>query len=348
MQIMAYGGDQGFSFQQASCESQALEPGITGDFTLNAMQHVANHIGCNTTDLQSPATIKCLRGLTTKELNTAQIVTHHDGPDSNVGDQWLPVVDGDFLPEAPSKLIAQKRFANVTAMIGWCENDGTFFVGNPKNNQDVFDFFSGYLPGMTTQNVRKLLSLYPVSDFSANKAAKLSAQLFRAGRILRDILFTCQPIHYARALAEAGNRVYLWDQNQTMFDEILVSVGSPGYGVVHTSNFAYQFGNLSHYNVDGFLYHPNKSDFALRDRQSGSWASFANFGHPSNLKYGTLLGWEPAFAKEGELDIYVIGGPYEGFSATAGPQSDLAVAAQKLKERCAFINSPEIIEQLQY
>ena len=133
-----------------------------------------------------------------------------------------------------------------------------------------------------------------------------------------------------------------------MHNEILVYLDEPGYGVIHTSNFAYEFGNLSHYNVDGFPYHPNKSDFALRDRQSGSWAAFANFGRPSDPQYHTLRGWEPAFPKKGEVDIYVIGGPHEGLSATAGPRSDHAVAAQKLKERCAFLNSPEIIKQLQY
>ena len=65
-------------------------------------------------------------------------------------------------------------------------------------------------------------------------------------------------------------------------------------------------------------------------------------------KYGTLLGWEPAFAREGEVDVFVIGGPHEGLSAESGPQSEPAVAAQMLKERCTFLNSPEIIKQLNY
>lgn len=87
MQILAYGGARPVSFQQASAESQALEPGITGNFTRNAMQHIVDHIGCNTHDLQSAATIECLRGLSTDQLLNAEIVTHHDGPASNVGDQ---------------------------------------------------------------------------------------------------------------------------------------------------------------------------------------------------------------------------------------------------------------------
>ena len=345
---MAHGGTKPVPFQQASCESQALEPGITGDFTKNAMQNVVNKIGCNDTDLQSAATIECLRNLSTKELNGAQIHTHHDGPNSNLGDQWLPVVDGDFLPKAPSKLIASGGFANVTTMIGWCEDDGNYFVGNPTSANDVFDFLRGYLPGFTTTNIHKLISLYPISDFSANKATNLSEYVFQAGRIVRDILFTCQPIHYGQAIAKAGNDVYFWDQNQTVFDEILTYLGTPGYGVIHTSNFAYEFGNFSRYDVDGFPYHINQSDFALRDRQSGSWASFVNFGTPSMPKYGTLEGWKPAFRNEGEVDVYVIGGPNEGLSAEDGLNSDAAFASQKLRERCGFLNSPEIIRQLDY
>ncbi len=348
MQIMAYGGSKPISFQQASCESQALEPGITGNFTLDAMSDVTEYVGCNTSSLQSADTIACLRGLSMRQLQHAQEATHRDGPGANIGDQWLPVVDGDVLPDAPSKLIAEGRFANVSAtMIGWCEDDGNFFVGTLTSDSDVFQFFHRYLPGMSGENVRKLLALYPVSDFSDNPSVALPAQTYRAGRILRDILFTCQPIHYGQALAKAGN-VFLWDQNQTMYDEILASLGGTGYGVIHTSNFAYQFGNLSHYNVDGFPYHPNQSDFALRDRQSSSWASFANFGHPSDVRCGTLKGWQPAFAKKDEVDVYVIGGPHEGLFAEDGPRAGPVFGAQKLRERCAFINSPEIIQQLQY
>ncbi|KAK5162880.1 uncharacterized protein LTR77_011137 [Saxophila tyrrhenica] len=351
MQIMAYGASKPVPFQRASCESQALEPGITGHFTLDAMGDVADYTGCNTSSLQSAETVRCLRGLGMKQLQHAQETTHRDGPGANIGDQWLPVVDGEggFLPDAPSKLIAEGRFADVSSvMIGWCEDDGNYFVGKPKTDADVFKFFTRYLPAMTHKNVRRLLALYPASDFSHSPSGDLPAQTYRAGRILRDIVFTCQPIHYGQAIAKAGGDVYLWDQNQTMYDEILTSLGTPGYGVIHTSNFAYQFGNLSHYDIDNFPYHPNESDFALRDHQSSSWASFVKFGHPSDARYRTLKGWQPGVSQEDDVDVYVIGGPHEGLFAEDGPGSGPVFAAQKLKERCAFINSPEIIRQLQY
>ena len=347
MQIMAYGGSKPVPFQQASCESQALEPGITGEFTIQATQAVVDATGCNATDVQSAATIECLRSLSKEKLLHGQLSTAGSGPGKNVGDQWLPVIDGDFVPAAPSQLIAQKRFANVTTMIGWCEDDGTFFVPRTlHNNRGVYNWFRHYQPGMTPENVRQLLSLYPVSDFAANPAANLTAQVYRAGRILRDILFTCQPMHYGQALAEAGNDVYLWTQNETMMDEILVALDVPGAGVIHTSNFAYQFGNLSHYNVDGFPYRPNHTDFVLRNTQSRSWASFVSYGTPSHAK-NTLQGWTPAF-KQNNVDIYVVGGPSEGLSAYKGANAAPAVVAQKLSDRCGFLNSPEIIKQLQY
>ena len=348
MQMLAYGGSKGFPFNKVSAESQILEGGITGTFTLKAMERIVKPVGCNTTDLQSAETLACLRALSTHELLSAQTETHHSGPGANVGDEWLPMVDGDFLPAAPSKLISEGRFANVTLLSGWCEDDGNFFVGNPTTEADVFNWFSAYLPGMPTANVKHLLSLYPVSDFSANKAAGLGAQLYRAGRILRDILFTCQPIHFGSALAAAGQTVYFWTQNQTMFNEILVYLGEPGYGVIHTSNFAYQFHNLSHYDVDGFPYRPNRTDFILANQQSNSWAAFANYARPSLTSINTLKGWNPAFSTKGEIEIYVIGGPYEGLSAWSGSGATPALAAQKLTERCGFLNRPDIIEQLNY
>lgn len=349
MQMLAFGGGRQFDFHQASAESQILEGGITGDFTLHAMEGVARASGCNMTGLQSSATIECLRSLNMEELLMAQVSTYHDGPAANIGDYWLPVVDGDFLPAAPSELISQGRFANVTTMIGWCEDDATFFVDYSLHSEaGVHDYFTKYLPGMTQTNLHKLLALYPTSDFQANPAANLSAQVYRAGRILRDIAFTSQPLLFGRALHDAGNDVYLWTQNQTMFGEILTSLGQPGFGVVHTSNFAYEFHNLSHYDVDGFPYQPNASDFALAKRQSRSWATFANTGRPSHSAVGTLEGWGPAFKADGEIDVYVIGGPHEGLSALNGPSAEAAVASQKLQERSRFLNSPEIVAQINF
>lgn len=350
MQIMAYGGSKPVPFQQGICESQALEPGITGTFTIDAMQALVDHVGCDSSDLHSKDTVKCLRGFDMDTLLDASIETYQSDIAHNIGDIWLPVVDGDFLPAAPSQLVKEHRFADVTTMIGWCQDDVTFFTDTSiKTPDETFKFISSYLPDVTAKNVKKLLSLYPASDFPPDTSAGWSSEFFRAARIFRDVLMTCQPLWYGEHIAAAGNDVFLYEWNQTILEPILIQeYNQSGLGPIHTSEFAYIFGNLSHYDTNGYPFHPSKADYQLRDRGSRSWSTFASTGKPGLKGHDTFQGFKPAFTGKKETFLFVAGGPHEGLSAFDGPKAHPAVSSQKLRERCAFINSPEMIEQLRY
>lgn len=354
MQIMAFGATRSYPFQQAICESQALEPGITGNFTREAMAAVWKATGCNNTGIDSEATVECLRKLPMQELLKAQLDT---ASSANVGDIWLPVVDGvgGFLPAAPSTLIAEHRFGNISTMMGWCDDDALLFTPpSIKTPNDTYTFISQYLPEMTETHVRELLSLYPPSDFTAshdpNGRVELAAEVYRCGRIFRDILFTCQPLLYGKALREAGNEVYFYDQNQTMFSPILEHFGLYDEGVVHTSELLYVFGNLSKFDIPGLPYNPSAEDFLLRDQESRSWATFAALGHPSLEGHNTLPGWLPAEFSDDNYGVYVIGGPKKGCSGTSGSNSwaRKAITEEKLKVRCGFLNSPDIVREIRY
>ena len=351
MQMVAYGASKSQPFQKAIGQSQILEGGITGNFTRNAMQDVANYVGCNTTSLDSNETVLCLRKLSMDDLFAAQNVT---GTDENVGDIWLPVVDGDFLPAAPSELIATGRFYNTTTMIGWCQDDTTFFIGDDVTNASATRaYFEDYLPGFTTSNLNKLLDMYPESEFEpayfANGTIALDKEVRRAGRILRDIIMVCQPIYIGKALAEAGNDVYFYDQNRTFVTPILeTNYSMYGYGVPHTSEFAYMFGNLSHYDIYDFPYEPKAEDYALLERQSKSWTSFAALGRPS-INNATIQGWQKADFTDENYGTQIIGGPHEGYGGKNGSKAAReALKIQKLQERCGFLASPEIVKQTNY
>lgn len=345
MQLLAYGGSKPFPFHQAVCQSQALEPGITGNYTFKAMTAVAQHANCST-DIHTPSSIECLRSLTTQQLFNSSLETYDDT--SNFGDIWLPSVDGDFLPNAPSVLIKQSKYAQVTAMMGWCENDLARFIDpGVQTSKDTKKTVQDYARDMSPENVKQLLSLYPVSDFHANKAAGLSAEFYRSAQILRDILMVCQPMYFAQHLASTGNDVFLYDWNQTMLGPMLDSRGQPGRGVVHTSELGYVFGNISAYNTSGLPFNPTQSDYDLQDKASRSWSGFASTGQLSLPGHKTFEGFETAY-KHDKTRIYVAGGPAEGLYATAGRKKSDAIKVQKLKERCAFLNRPDIIEQLKY
>ncbi|KAG6040316.1 hypothetical protein E4U41_000912 [Claviceps citrina] len=354
MHIMAYGGTKPAPFQQAIAESQSLEPGITGSFTLNAMRRLVDHVGCGqATGLHSGETVQCLRGLDAGTLLNASIATYASDIAHNIGDIWLPVVDGDFLPAAPSTLVREHRFADVTAMMGWCDDDVTFFTDqNIATAGDTRGFISSYAPSLSGDTLDKLLALYhPGSpEFSPNRAANLSAEFYRAARIFRDILMVCLPAGYAEQMAAAGNTVYLYDWNQTVLDPYLTQVSKrPGMGVIHTSEFAYIFGNLSHYDTGAYVFGPSPSDYALATRGSRSWSTFASTGQPGLAGHDTFQRFKPAFvADEAGMHVFVVGGPNEGPSPVEWPGAQVALRRQRLRERCGLINSAEFIEQLRY
>jgi carboxylesterase type B len=128
MHILAYGGAKPLPFQQGIAESQSLEPGITANFTIDAMTVLAEAVGCNSTSVHSPETIECLRQKDTDTLLRASIATYASDIAHNIGDIWLPAVDGDFLPAAPSQLIAEGRVGNATFITGWAQDDLNFYT----------------------------------------------------------------------------------------------------------------------------------------------------------------------------------------------------------------------------
>ncbi|KAI1459290.1 carboxylesterase family protein [Annulohypoxylon moriforme] len=355
MQIMAFGGSKPAPFQRGICESQALEPGITGNYTINAMQAVVDYVGCNTTSLHSPETIECLRNLSMEALEEAEEATYSDDIAHNIGDIWLPTVDGDFLPLAPSQLIAEHKFADVSVMMGWCEDDVALFTDTTISTPaDSRAFISSYLPSLSNSSLDALLALYPSTSFPAT--ANLSAEFHRTARVFRDVLMVCEPVYYASALAAAGNDVYLYEWNQTILDPILEYLYDyPNLGVIHTSEFAYVFGNISHWDTDDYPFAPTESDYALVKRGSRSWSTFASLGVPGAEGRDTFQGFGTSFQKgksgaagNESFSVFVAGGPSEGFSAVDGPGAKTVVAEQKLRERCAFINQEEIIAQLKF
>ncbi|KAF2734798.1 alpha/beta-hydrolase [Polyplosphaeria fusca] len=353
MQLLAYGGTKPLPYQHGICESQALEPGITGNFSIDSMEALVNYVGCNTTSLHSPETISCLRKFDTKTLFNASEATKFNDIAHNIGDVWLPVVDGDFVPAPPSQLVREGRFGNASYMIGWAEGDVNFYTDpSISSPEDTTKFIQEYLPTMPASVVAELLALYPASEFSPPSGTNLTAEFYRSARIFRDIIMTCQPIYLADALQKKTKNVYLFDWNQTILEPMIEALENISkIGVIHTSEFAYTNANFSAYNVSGLPLNPTPEDYQLQMRGSRTWAFFANRGRMPTNSDTTLAmrGWKGAYEKEeNNTAIYVIGGPNEGLWTFDGENSTEVMEKQRLRERCAFINSPKIIEYLQY
>lgn len=172
MQMLAYGGTRPAPFHQVIAESQVLEPAITSNATLKSMRRAWTLTSCANLTFESKENAECLRNIPMGELLQGQLITHTDRVARNQGDNWLPVVDRDFLPDAPSNLIRQNRFANVSAMMGWTVNDATLFTETDiKTPEDTYKFVRAYLPGSTEAHITELLALYPSTDFQTTRFA---------------------------------------------------------------------------------------------------------------------------------------------------------------------------------
>jgi hypothetical protein len=157
------------------------------------------------------------------------------------------------------------------------------------------------------------------------------------------------PILYAEGLAKRGNDVYLYDFNQTISDQLIKGYYNlTGFGVIHGSENEYVWGNLSIYDTGKYPFYASSADNALVSRASRSWSTFASTGKPSLQGHDTFTGFTTAFPGKDALAVFIAGGPSEGLSTIDGPGAKAVLKAQRLRERCAFLNSDEIIEQLRY
>ncbi|KAJ7784797.1 hypothetical protein B0H14DRAFT_3507000 [Mycena olivaceomarginata] len=197
---------------------------------------------------------------------------------------------------------------------------------NITTAEDTDNFIGSYLPDLSGTNLEHLLSLYPTN---------LSSEFYRSAAIFRDIIMVCMSMWFGEALAARGNDVYHYDWNQTILTPRLKVIShAPGLGVVHTSEFAYIFGNLSHYDDGRAPFHPNPGDWALETRGTRSWSTFASLGKPGVVGKNTFQGFDVAFPANGTDGLFIF--------------STETVEKQCLRERCGFLNSDGVIAQMKF
>jgi carboxylesterase type B len=334
--------------------------------------------GCIFINPNSEETLNCLRSLSLESLLDAEIAVN--AADSLVNsdlETFIPVVDGDFLPDVPSKLFRQGRYAKVSMIAGWTQDDGTLFT--PQNVTTEEDGISFFENGLFIREIdtKALFSLYHPLDFQPPGSVNVSPYFYQSARILRDIFFCCNAIfmgsevvsqsHYnSKARQSTGLQrifdtfmgsspgqngmhapeVFLYELNQTALTPRFAAFGIPDLGVTHVADIPYVFNEVSNPSLG---LNNTESNRLLATQMSKSWASFATSGKPSFRGKGTLQGWTPAFTdvtRESEARVFVIGGPNEGMTPIEGKSANDAVKSQKLAARCGFITSARLQAEL--
>ncbi|MCJ1477194.1 hypothetical protein MMC13_005865 [Lambiella insularis] len=343
LQITAFGGKEEAPFTRVIAESgaPASDQGINSTIPAERFNQVASLVNCTSANPNS--TLECMRALPLATLLQTELAFAAKVAPPFGFNAFTPVVDGDFIPEAPSTLVSSGKLApNISLIQGWNRNDGSIFTPPTINNETgVAEFIQFEWPGLTNTSLVQLLNQYPFNDFLPLSTANTSAYYFQAAQIFRDLTFTCPGLRFAEAAKKKGGRAYLYELNQTVFAPLFAKDGVPEFGVSHASDIPYVFNLATALNACA-------ADVALAARVSGSWSAFAAHGDPSVRGVNTaavLPSWLEAFAFGFRNDgvgavVNVIGGPSSGNQAVPITGAGLGpIVQEQLWTRCGFIAS---------
>ncbi|KAJ5131606.1 hypothetical protein N7448_005764 [Penicillium atrosanguineum] len=344
LQITAYGGDiQKPLFKRAIMQSgtPASDLGTASNISAVRTSELIKKVNC--TSSTSEAEFACLRKMPLNILLSAAV--EYEFSVTSLGfDAFIPTSPSTFIPDSPSRLLTTGRFArDIDIIVGWTEDDQSFFTPSTLNSTtDLIEFIYSQFPAFSERNVQKVLSLYPITSFFGMPAKNISAQYFRASRMIRDAQDSCPSLHMVQMnhkYSDEKTSNYLYVLNQTLFAPLFAEAGTPYLGVPHFSDIPYVF-NLAKTRYSSIA---SPTDIKLSTKMSSSWASFAAFGEPSR-RHGTIFNWYDAMdqSSQGQYNLRVIGGPNEGAEAIGHGKKFY----EELARRCDFWNSVEVLREM--
>jgi carboxylesterase type B len=268
-----------------------------------------------------------------------------------------PVVDGDFIPDSPSKLVSSGRFyKNIPIIAGWNSNDGSLFVPeNLTTDASLGTFLQTKWTNLNDSTVAQILAQYPLASFAPS--GPFPAQFSRASRIFRDFRFTCGELDFAYHVTAAGSTSHLYALNQTVLSAFIPSffggktsvsiyqknTNKISHGLVtHISDVPYVFDEVSF-----VVKNVSASDTALASTMSSLWAAFASATNLVSTDFGTI--WPAAYSSSAtpwptSAGVKIFGGPDEGIASFGAMSALNAPGEEDTLSRCQFVAS--IFDQL--
>lgn len=195
-------------------------------------------------------------------------------------DPWQPVVDGTFVPDFPSKLLAEGKFAKVPVIVGFTTDEVTYVIPtglNISSDEAVAALAEVVLPFVPQPVMAELLQLDPLSDYP-NPYPVGGTEWKRAAEIASDLFERCPGRAFVRNMTQSKPTWrYRW--NAVLPSKV---ASAPEQGIVHAADLPYLFGPSYEPKLNAPL------DLALSLVLQKAWISFAAHLDPNKL--GDLAG----------------------------------------------------------
>uniref|UniRef100_A0A8C6MA17 Carboxylic ester hydrolase n=1 Tax=Nothobranchius furzeri TaxID=105023 RepID=A0A8C6MA17_NOTFU len=209
---------------------------------------------------------------------------------------FLPVVDGDFLPDQVEVLLNTTNLPKKELMLGLVKNEGTYFLvyGMPGFNMtgdsliSRNDFLEGILIAMIDDSdISRETTIFQYTDWNDVENRTKNRNLL--GNLVGDQLFFCPVLEFAQRYSQHGGKTYMY-----LFDhQSSVNPWPEWMGVMHGYEIEFIFGMPLKSSL-GYT----KSEIAMSKKFMKHWANFARHGKPDIEG----VAW-PAFSAENQVYI---------------------------------------------
>ncbi|KAJ6553450.1 Alpha/Beta hydrolase protein [Mycena sp. CBHHK59/15] len=244
----------------------------------------------STLESESGDSFACMQG-----ASSATLLNALNTATSQISEQfpWVPVIDGELLPELPSNLLERGSFADVPYISGTTLDEATFFVSPYiTSEQTIIDYLvSNFSTSPETKAAlevaaARLLELYP--DVPAlgcpfntgNATFGLSSQYKRSAALFGDLMFQSQRRAWMQATSRRGVKAYGY----------LLTDTPPHHAVYHGLELFYIYGVLPELKAPA-------DAVVLGTQMMDYWIAFATSLDPNDGRGCERSVW-PAYAPE--------------------------------------------------
>ncbi|XP_040903059.1 acetylcholinesterase-like [Toxotes jaculatrix] len=235
---------------------------------------LARTLGCPTS--HSDELEACLQKADPDEITKKQ----HTIPvePSLLGLSFVPVVDGDFIPDKPEVLLNTSNHAKKEVLLGLNKDEGTYFLvyGVPgfTNTGQSLITRSNFLQGVAltmvdASSVSREAAIFHYTDWTDENDKTKNRDFL--GSLVGDHLFVCPVVEFAQRYSQNGGKTFLY-----LFEHRSSINSWPQWmGVMHGYEIEFVFGMPLNASL-GYT----KNEVNMTKKIMKHWANFARTGNP--------------------------------------------------------------------
>lgn len=315
MHMIANGGEDRGLFHGAIISSASFATLLTIEESQYQFDNLATRLGCTVDD-----TLECLRNKTTveiQEVNTFNLPLPHAANPPLY--QWLPVIDGEYIPDYTYRAFAEGKVIQIPVLIGDDKNGGTDFADRGTSSLVESNLWmADQYPTITPKMFGEANTLYPNNNDTCPNEGCYWRQI---SDMYGDVRFMCPALYMVDQLRQLGLAdvySYMWNvEDPALMEE--------GLGVPHTVETEAILGTEYGKGDAPESYKPGGINEKASPVIQHYWTSFVRSLDPNKHRFTGAAEWMP----------WGTGSPERLVFGTGGTTSMEKIPSE-LRRRCEF------------